>query len=107
MNTIASKVVAAGIGSGLGAAVAAFLTWLLGATAWGSDASAEGVQDAVAAVPAPVSALLLVVITMASTVAAGYARRETVLPTLPGYAPADLELAPLEDNDRDGLGPAV
>lgn len=86
MAAIEAKVLAAAAGSGLGAAVSSFLTWLLGVTIWHASASAGSVAAAVAAVPEPVSGLLVIGVGIASATIAGYAAPHTARP--------DLELKP-------------
>ncbi len=88
MSTIEAKVIAAAAGSGAGAAVGTFLLWLLGATVWGAPGDAGHVATAVAAVPAPVGALLVIVVGIAGAGLAGYAAPHTPRPDLHGQPEA-------------------
>jgi hypothetical protein len=63
MSTIESKVIAATAGSGAGAAISAFVLWLLGITVWHVPNSADLAGSAVAAVPTPVAGLIAIVLT--------------------------------------------
>jgi len=69
---VSPKVVAAAAGAGAGATVAAFLIWLLGAWLWSAGWAADQVDNALAAVPWPVSGLVLLVITVAGAAVPGY-----------------------------------
>lgn len=80
MTGLWSKVKAGGAGAGLGSLVGTFLVWLLGATAWGAGADASQVEAALAAVPAPVSGLLIALVALAGSVLAGYVTTERVAP---------------------------
>lgn len=71
-NPISPKTVAATAGAGLGAAVSSLIIWLLGVTLWGQPATANTVDAAVAAVPSPVSGLVLLIVTAASAGLSGY-----------------------------------
>ena len=74
--------IAATAGSGLGAAVSAFLLWLLGVTAFGASSNADQVAKAVAAVPEPVGALLAILIAIGGAFVGGYAAPHTSRPDL-------------------------
>ena len=82
MRIIETKVIAAASGSGLGAAVGTFLTWLLGVTIWGAPASAEAVSKAVSAVPQPVFGLLTILVGVAGAAIGGYVAPHTTRPDL-------------------------
>lgn len=77
LSTIETKVIAAAAGSGLGAASATFILWALGVAVWNVPSAANRVTDAVAAVPAPVSALVAIVVTLVGAFTAGYAAPHT------------------------------
>lgn len=77
-NTPTSKVLAATVGGGAGATVAAFLLWLLGVLAWGAPATADAATAAVAAVPAPVAGVVLLGVSAAGAFIAGYWKTETI-----------------------------
>jgi hypothetical protein len=61
-NPISPKAIASTTGSGLGAVVGGLVTWILGVVVWGESAAAANVTDAIAAVPGPVSAAIVLVI---------------------------------------------
>lgn len=69
---IESKVAIAAAGGGVGGVLATFLLWLLGVTLWHVSASAGSADLAIAAVPAPVSAVLLTVLPAALSLLGGY-----------------------------------
>lgn len=77
MQTIETKVIAAAAGSGGGAAVGSFVLWLLGVAAWGAPSAADHAGQAMAAVPSPVSALVLVILAAAGGLTSGYAAPHT------------------------------
>ena len=77
IGVIESKVVAAAAGSGAGLAATAFVDWLLGVTVFGASNTAAKAADALAAVPAPVSAIVGIIITVGSTFLMGYAAPHT------------------------------
>lgn len=71
-NPISPKVVAASAGAGAGAAISTLINWLLGVFVWQQPATAAGVADAISAVPSPVSAIILLLVTIAGAGGAGY-----------------------------------
>lgn len=71
------KVIASTAGFFGSSALATFIIWLLGAGLWDAGWGAEQAGDAIGAVPAPVSALILLVLGAAGTFAAGYAAPHT------------------------------
>lgn len=71
-----AKVLAAAAGAGFGAALGTFLTWLLGVTVWGASFTAENADVALAAVPAPVSALLVSIVSAGASFTGGYIKSE-------------------------------
>ncbi len=73
-NPVSPKVIAATAGAGVGAAVTTMTLWFLGVMVWRADSSAAAAAEAVAAVPAPVSGLIALVI---PTVLAGLASYRT------------------------------
>ena len=88
LSTIETKVIAAASGSGLGAAVGTFLLWLLGVTIWGVPFDATSAPRAVAAVPEPVGALLVIVVAVVGAGLAGYAAPHSPRPDLEPMAQA-------------------
>ena len=82
MKTIESKVIAAAAGSGLGAALSAFLLWVVGVTAFGASSTADQVPKALAAVPEPVGALLAILVAIVGAFIGGYAAPHTSRPDL-------------------------
>ena len=82
MKTIESKVIAAAAGSGLGAALSAFLLWVVGVTAFGASSTADQVPKALAAVPEPVGALLAILVAILGAFIGGYAAPHTSRPDL-------------------------
>lgn len=99
------------VGSGIAGVFATVVVWLLGVTVWGASADADSYQKAVTAVPLPVSAVVLVLVTGVGTYVARYATE-----TLPELAkafdeadwadfgndePAEDEAESEEDEDED------
>ena len=82
MKAIESKVIAAAAGSGLGAALSAFLLWVVGVTAFGASSAADQVPKALAAVPEPVGALLAILVAIVGAFIGGYAAPHTPRPDL-------------------------
>jgi ABC-type multidrug transport system fused ATPase/permease subunit len=76
MNPTRAKVLAASAGAGVGAAFSTFSVWLLGVLVWGAPNTAASADDALAAVPAPVSVLLVTVLSAGFSYLAGYIKRE-------------------------------
>ena len=74
---VESKVYAATIGSGAGSIVGTFVLWLLGVSIFGGQATADQAAAAVAAVPAPVSGFVLLVLSAGGSFLAGYLARHT------------------------------
>lgn len=74
---IETKVYAATAGFIGSSALATFTTWLLGAYIWDAGDAATQVDDALAAVPSPVAAAVLLVLGTAGTFLAGYAAPHT------------------------------
>lgn len=79
---IEGKVYAATIGSAAGVTIAQFLTWLLGVAIWKAPFTAEGASEALAAVPAPVNYMVVLVVATGSVAWAGYRARHTPRPDL-------------------------
>lgn len=71
-TTVETKVIAATAGGGIGAALGQFILWAMGVMFWGASASAEGATKALAAVPAPVSILLVTLVASVGALGAGY-----------------------------------
>jgi hypothetical protein len=82
MSTIETKVIAATAGSGFGAALSAFLLWIVGVFAFGASSSADQVPKALAAVPEPVGALLAILVAILGAFVGGYAAPHTSRPDL-------------------------
>ena len=61
-NPVSPKVVASTAGAGAGAVLSSFVIWGLGVLIWKQPPTADMVGAAAAAVPAPVSGLILFVI---------------------------------------------
>src|SRR4029077_7560209 len=74
---IEDKVWASLIGAGSGTVISTFLLWLVGAAFWTHNWSTEGADNAVLAVPAPLAAIMLLVITAGLTFAGGYLAKHT------------------------------
>ena len=83
-NTIESKVYAATLGSGAGTILSGFLLWILGVTFWGASSDAAQSVTAASAVPAPVAALVTLLLTIGGAFAAGYAAPHTSRPDVTG-----------------------
>jgi hypothetical protein len=71
-NPISPKAIASTTGAGLGAAIATLITWILGVLVWNESSGASNVSDALAAVPSPVSAVVLLVIPAALAAISGW-----------------------------------
>lgn len=87
MNTIETKVIAAAAGSGVGAATGGFLLWLAGVLIWHQSDAASAAAATVAAVPTPVSGLVLILLGVAGAALSGYAAPHTS--RVPGAHSAD------------------
>lgn len=74
---VEKKVLASAAGAAGSAAVATFLIWLLGAGVWSAGWSADQVDNAIAAVPTPVTGLILLGLGSLGTFLAGYAAPHT------------------------------
>ena len=81
-KNIETKVIAAAASAGFGGALGTFLTWLLGVVLWGAPANADAAVKASAAVPTPVSALLVVILAVLGAWLGGYAAPHTDRPDL-------------------------
>jgi hypothetical protein len=82
MKTLETKVIAAAAGSGAGAALASFVLWLLGVTAFHASPAADAAAKAVASVPEPVGGIVGIGLTVALTALAGYLAPHTARPDL-------------------------
>jgi hypothetical protein len=71
-NPVSPKTIAATTGAGLGAALSTLVTWVLGVTFWDASTDAAKATDAVAAVPAPVSAVIVLLIPAALAAFSGW-----------------------------------
>jgi hypothetical protein len=71
-NPTSPKVIASAAGAGAGATVSSLLLWLLGITVWHQPATAGAVDQAMAAVPSPVSAIVVLAVTVASSAVFGW-----------------------------------
>ena len=71
-NPVSPKVIAAAAGAGAGATISSLLIWVLGITVWSAPATAQSVDQAIAAVPAPVSAFVVLVVTVVGSAAFGW-----------------------------------
>ena len=69
---LSPKVVASAAGAGLGTAISTLIVWLLGVLVWKQPWTAAAVNDAMAAVPTPVSGLVFLLVTAASAAGPGY-----------------------------------
>lgn len=82
-NPVETKVVAATGAAAAGSALSAFVVWLLGVIVWGAPSDSGHADDAVLAVPTPVSVIVALAIVSAVTWAGGYLARHT--PREDGY----------------------
>lgn len=80
--TVETKVQTAVGGTLAGGTVASFLLWLLGVVRWDASASAVAADDAIGAVPWPVSGLVLLGVTALGTFLGGYIGKHTARPDL-------------------------
>ena len=71
-NPLSPKVVASAAGAGLGTAISSLIVWLLGVLVWDQPWTAVAVNDAMAAVPTPVSGLVFLLVTAGSAAGPGY-----------------------------------
>lgn len=74
---VEGKVSASTIGSGAGATASALILWILGVTFWHASTDATQAAAAVAAVPVPVSAAVIGVLTPGLAFLGGYLARHT------------------------------
>lgn len=77
-NPVETKVVAATGAAAAGSALSAFVVWLLGVVVWGAPSDSGHADDAVLAVPTPVSVIVALAIVSAVTWLGGYLARHTV-----------------------------
>lgn len=89
---VEGKVWASTVGAGAGTVTAGFLTWLLGVSLWGAPSDAAHAVQAVQAVPAPVSLMLGLALSVGATFMAGYQAKHTDRPAVPAPAPASDQL---------------
>jgi hypothetical protein len=82
VSKVETKVVAGSLGSGLGGALASFIIWLLGAFVWDVGTSGADAARAAEAVPAPVTALILVIVPATVTAIAAWRAPHTHRPDL-------------------------
>jgi len=83
MNPISPKVWSAGIGAGAGTIISTFLLWLLGAFLFRAGSSADRVDNAIAAVPSPLAAVVVLAVTVGLTLLGAYVKTDPErLPTL-------------------------
>ena len=71
-NPISPKVISATIGAGAGTVLSTLILWLIGAGLYDQGWASERVDNAIAAVPTPLSAIVFLVITVAFTFLPGY-----------------------------------
>lgn len=71
-NPVSPKIVAAAAGAGAGAVVSQLAVWLIGAALFGGGWSADQVDNAIAAVPTPVYAFVVLVVTVIGAAVPGY-----------------------------------
>jgi hypothetical protein len=71
-NPISPKAVASTGGAGLGAAIGTLITWILGVTFWDASSAAQHANDAINAVPTPVSAVIVLVVPAAVAAISGW-----------------------------------
>lgn len=79
---IETKVIAAASGAGLGGAAGTCLLWLLGVFFWNASAAADHATEAVAAVPQPVAALIVILVGSLGAAIGGYEAPHTDRPDL-------------------------
>lgn len=107
---VETKVALQAGGGTLGAALSAFIAWLLGVVVWGVPFTAGHATDAMAAVPLPVSGLLTVLLTIGLGAYAGYKAPHTERPDLVESgqtADRAITLAPPIGSDADVYGKGV
>jgi hypothetical protein len=93
-NPVSPKVVASAAGAGAGATLSTFLIWLIGAlliNAWTADAA----DNAIAAVPWPVSGIVLLVVTVVFSAVPGYVTTDPAR-----QADTNPQVAAYEDQDQ-------
>lgn len=93
-DTIESKVYAATLGSGAGTILSGFLLWLLGITIWHSSSAATDAVAAVAAVPAPVAAVVTLLLAIGGTFIGGYLAPHTSRPVVTDPVPSVVTPSP-------------
>jgi hypothetical protein len=93
------KVVAATSSAGLAAIVAGYVNWQIGVSVFHASASGAKVSEAVAAVPQPLSALLLAAIPAAAALIGGYLAPHAARPPEPVKAADNAVVAEPVDPD--------
>lgn len=71
-NPVSPKVIASAAGAGAGATVSSLVVWVLGVTFWGAPTSAQAADQAIAAVPGPVSGIVVLAVTVVSSALFGW-----------------------------------
>lgn len=71
-NPVSPKVIAATAGAGVGATLSTLVIWVVGVVFWKQPATAAAVSDAIAAVPSPLSGLILLAVTGTSAGVPGF-----------------------------------
>lgn len=81
-GTVERKVVAGTAGAAGGGVLGTFVVWLLGVVAFGGSADAAAVEETLAAVPYPVSGVVVPVVAAAAAYLSGWWARHTPRPDL-------------------------
>lgn len=71
-NPISPKVISAAIGAGAGTVISTVILWAIGAGFYHAGATADRVDNAIAAVPTPLSAFVFLIVTVAATFIPAY-----------------------------------
>ena len=111
---VEGKVWASVVGGGAGGTVATFLTWLLGVAVWHAPSTSDAATSALAAVPGPVTGLLVLVVGLGGVFAGGYLTKHTPR-TMPDTEPEaedmnerveaaqeNIVIQPVEDREWQG-----
>lgn len=98
MQTLETKVLAAGAGAGAGSIISGFIIWVLGVLVWHQSYVAANAVHAAEQVPLPVAGLVGLFITVGSTVFAGYSAPHTFRSDV---TPPDTGALPVQGNFVD------
>lgn len=98
-QVIETKIIAAAAGSGAGAAVSAFVLYLIGAGLYHASWTTDSGADAIKAVPIPVSGIVALLLVIVGAAGAGYGAPHTERAVISPVPAVDLD-QPVMDDDQ-------